>query len=160
MKELSWVFIGIGSALFVLGILYLGYLLINMYIHRNRIRSILVQIRGQVDIKHDLLREYIEINRDSIEEEKYDDLSTKLNMYKSSNLVEVNVLKDFNDYWNYYMKSFDDHLLSSQCDEGEVKINHIKDYYNELVCFFNNYKSNKVNSLLSKAMSIRDEKLY
>ena len=66
----------------------------------------------------------------------------------------------FNEYYNYHLRNFNDDLLIKQCDESELKIGYIKDYYNELVYGFNEYKSNGLNYFLAKAMSIEDEKLY
>ena len=78
------------------------------------------------------------------------------------NLINKNVdlLKDFNEVYVYYMHSFNDDLISKQCNESEEKINYIKGYYNELVCFFNRYKSNGINAFLTRLISIEDEKLY
>ena len=35
-----------------------------------------------------------------------------------------------------------------------------KEYYNELVCFYNRFKAQKINSILAKALDFSDEKLY
>ena len=160
MQEISWIIVGVFSAAFIVLLTYLIQVYVKIRIHKTRIKNILSQIRGQVNIKHDLLREYVEINKDSIEQEKYDDVINKLSLYKSNNEIGVVELKDFNEYCNIHLKSFDDTLLVKQCEESEVKINHIKSYYNEVACFFNNYKSNKLNGIVSKAMDIEDATLY
>ena len=100
------------------------------------------------------------INKDIIEEDKYSDIAESINNYSSKRSIDIDVLKDFNSYYAYCLKSFDDDLLVKQCNESEAKINYIKEYYNELVCSYNRYKSNGVNLVLSKAMSIKDAKLY
>jgi len=160
VQEISWIIIGVFSAAFIVLLTYLVQVYVKIRIHKNRIKNILSQIKGQVNIKHDLLREYIEINKDSMEQEKYEDVINKLRLYKSSDDINVNELKDFNEYCNYHLRSFDDNLLLKQCEESEVKINHIKSYYNEVVCFYNNYKSNKLNGVVSKTLDIKDAALY
>lgn len=159
MNEFVLVLLGIACALIVALIAYPSQVFIKMRTNRNKINNIFAQIKGQVDIKHTLLKEYIEINKDSIGEEKFNIINEKINSYKMS-VKNVDTLKDYNDMYAYYMKSFDDNLLINQCNESEEKINHIKEYYNELVYFYNRYKASPVNSFLAKALSIEDEKLY
>lgn len=160
MNVVTGIFIGIGSALVIAIFVYFLYSYLKINVHHTKIKNTLAQIRGQVDIKYDLLKQYIELNKDSINEDRYIDFNNVLNLYKNSNEIDVESLKDFNISCNYYLKSFQDTLLIKQCDESEEKIEHIKDYYNELVCFFNRLKSNGFNSFLARAMSIKDEKLY
>ena len=158
--EFIWVIVGIFSAIVILGFIYPLQMYLKMRANKKKIENILVQIRGQVSIKHSLLKEYIEINKDVIEEDKYNDMIESINHYSSKKSLDIDVLKDFNNYYSYCMKSFDDTLLIHQCNESEEKINYIKDYYNELVDSYNRYKSNGVNLVISKAMSIEDAKLY
>jgi uncharacterized membrane protein YgaE (UPF0421/DUF939 family) len=160
MNEFIWVLIGICSALLIAFIVYLNQAYIKIYHHRKKIKNILMQIRGQVEVKHTLLKEYLEINKDLITDKKYKEISDKLNAYNLISASNIDSLKEFNDLYAYYMKSFNDNLLIKQCDESEEKINYIKDYYNELVCYYNRYKSSGFNSFLAKAMAIADEKLY
>lgn len=158
MKEFMWILIGISSVLLVLLLIYPSQAYIKMRVNKTKIQNIFLQIEGQVSIKYNLLKEYLEINKDSIDEEKYKEITERLNAY--GRIKNVDILKDFNVIYSYYMHSFDDHLLSKQCKDSEEKIGHIKEYYNELVCFYNRYKSNKINSFVAKVMSIDDEKLY
>ena len=160
MNELFWMIFGIASALIVLLLAYPGQIYIKMKINKNKIKNTLVQIRGQIEIKHDLLKEYLEINKDSIDGNIYEAVTNKLCSYNYKNEWDIEILKDFNNYYLHQLKSFDDNLLSRHCDESETKIACIKDYYNELVYGFNNYKSNGFNYFVAKAMSIEDEKLY
>ena len=75
-------------------------------------------------------------------------------------VINIDTIKEFNEFYSKYLKSFNDDLLLKQCEESEVKINYIKEYYNELVSGYNEYKSNGVNYYFAKAMAIEDEKLY
>lgn len=160
MNEISWIFLGVFSALLIALIVYPSQVYVKMRLNKTKIRNTFLQIEGQVGIKNNLLKEYIEINKDTISEEKYKEISERLNSYSFNGNKSVDSLKDFNDAYSHYMKSFDDALLHKQCEESQEKINYIKDYYNELVCFYNRYKSNGVNSIVSKVMAIEDEKLY
>ena len=160
MNELFWIIFGIACTLVVLLIVYLCQVYIKMRVNKKKIKNTLVQIRGQVEIKHDLLKEYVEINKDSMDVDQYESYVNKLGSYNYNNEWNVDVLKEFNEYYNYHLRNFNDDLLIKQCDESELKIGYIKDYYNELVYGFNEYKSNGLNYFLAKAMSIEDEKLY
>ena len=107
-----------------------------------------------------MLKEYVEINRDSIVEEKRVSINEKLNAYNSQDDKDIEILKEFNEVYVDYMRSFDDSLLNKQCDESEEKINYIKEYYNELVSFHNQYRATGINVVFAKAFSISDEKIY
>lgn len=159
MSEFVFVILGVLFALLIVVIAYPSQMFIKMRINKNKINNIYSQIKTQVDIKHSLLKEYIEINKDSINEEKYYEINEKINSY-TRNVNSVDILKDYNDVYAYYMNNLEDDLLIKQCGESEEKISHIRGYYNELVCYYNRYKSNGINSFLSKALSIDDEKLY
>ena len=141
MNEILWVLLGILVSVIVLLVGYFIFSYIRIFKHKGKINNILLQIKGQLDIKHVLL--------DEIDEKKYKDIKDRLNSY---NLINKNVdlLKDFNEVYVYYMHSFNDDLISKQCNESEEKINYIKGYYNELVCFFNRYKSNGINAFLTR----------
>ena len=160
MNELGWIIIGVICALVIAFIAYITQVFIRIIVNKNRIKNTLAQISGQVDVKHNLLKEYLKLNKDGIVDETFNKINVLLNEYESSKEKDVDTLKEFNSSYVTYMKSFDDSLLCKQCDESEEKINYIKEYYNELVCFFNRYKSNGVNVILSKALSINDAKLY
>ncbi len=158
--EFIWWLIGTLSVIFIIGCIYPIVMYIKMRVNKKKLENILAQIRGQVSIKHSLLKEYIEINKDIIEEEKYTNIIESINHYSSKKILDIDGLKRFNKYYVNCMNSFDDSLLINQCNESELKINYIKEYYNELVCSYNSYKSNGLNAVLAKVMSIEDAKLY
>jgi hypothetical protein len=160
MSELVWILIGVFTTLVVVCVTYILQVWIKITINRNKIKNTLVQITGQVDLKHNLLKEYIKLNKESIVKETFIKITNTLNEYEKNLFKDVDCLKDYNSYYVDYMKTFDDSLLHKQCDESEEKINYIKEYYNELVCSYNNYKSIGINSFVSKALSIDDAKLY
>lgn len=157
--EFLLIAIGIISALIFTFVGYIIYTYIRLRIHKNKIRNIYSQIKGQVNIKHVLLKEYIEMNKDEIDEKIYSDIQEKLIRYNHES-NDIDNLKEHNYAFNHYMKSLNDDLLSRQCNKAEEKINHIKGYYNEVVNFYNNYKSNKVNSFVAKTLDFNDEKVY
>ena len=160
MNELGWIIVGVIFALVIASISYVVQVFVRINVNKNKIKNTLAQISGQVDVKHNLLKEYIKINKDGIVDETFNKINSVLNEYENYKGMDIDTLKEFNTSYVLYLKSFDDSLLCKQCDESEEKINYIKEYYNELVCFFNRYKSNGVNVILSKALSIDDAKLY
>jgi hypothetical protein len=160
MSELGWILIGVFTTLLVVCVAYVVQVWVKIIINKNKIKNTLVQITGQVDLKHNLLKEYIKLNKESIVKETFNKITTTLNEYENNLNKDVDYIKDYNSYYVNYMKDFDDSLLHKQCDESEEKINYIKEYYNELVCSYNNYKSIGINSFVSKALSIEDAKLY
>ena len=159
MSEFLFILLGVISAILIALIAYPSQVFIKMRVNKSKINNIYSQIKAQVDIKHSLLKEYIEINKDSINEEKYNIINDKISSY-IVNAKSIDTLKDYNNFYANYMNDLEDDLLMHQCKESEEKISHIREYYNELVCFYNTYKSNGVNSILSKVLSIGDEKLY
>ena len=160
MSEFAWILVGVGSAIGISVFVYILQVCVKLFNNKNKIKKTLVQIKGQVDVKHDLLKEYVEINRDSIVEEKRVSINEKLNAYNSQDDKDIEILKEFNEVYVDYMRSFDDSLLNKQCDESEEKINYIKEYYNELVSFHNQYRATGINVVFAKAFSISDEKIY
>lgn len=160
MNTIYWILLGIILTFLIVSIGYLVIIVFKLNSHKKKIKNTMIQIRGQVDVKFNLLKEYMEINKDSILEDKVMEITDKLNTYDLNKLLDIEEIKTFNDIYGDYMNSFDDSLLSRKCKESDEKIGYIKDYYNELVNQYNNYKSNKVNLVLSKAFSIEDEKLY
>lgn len=160
MSEIMAIILGITLAFLTIIIGYVLQVFIKMHNNKVKIRNTLIQIKGQVDIKYKLLKEYVDINKDSILEDKLKTINEKLNDYNLYESKDINSLKTFNSLYVEYMKSFDDSLLNKQCDESEDKINYIKDYYNELVSNHNSYKSNGLSLFLSKAFSLEDEKTY
>lgn len=158
MNKFIWILIGVSLVVIGALLIYPSQVYIKMRSSKTKIRNILKQIEGQVSIKHSLLKEYLEINKDSMTEEKYNEIYLKLKEYGCDKNIEI--LKDFNQTYSEYMYSFDDNLLNNQCKNSEEKIGYIKEYYNELVSSYNNYKANKINNFVAKIMSIKDEQLY
>ena len=137
MGEALFILFGVVCAVSTLIVAYPLYVLINL------------QIKGQVDIKCDIA---------SCLKNKSSELNNSINTY-TSNEYDLD-LKVYNDMFN-------EHILKSgtledikKCNEAEEKINCTRDYYNEVVCSYNRYKSNKVSSYLSKSFSIEDAKIY
>ena len=156
MKEIMWIVIVVLVAL----ISYPIQLYIRIYIGKRKINSALNKIHSQVDLKYNLLKEYIVINKDTIEEEKYSEIESKLSNYVPDKNISASSLRDFNEIYSSYMFSFDDSLLKRTCNESNEEIQNIKNHYNSLVGNYNNYKSNKINSILAKAMFIDDETMF
>ena len=160
MSEIVWISLGVLSAILVGVIAFVIQILVRIKINKSKIKNTLIQIRGQVEIKHDLLKEYLEMNKDLIDADVYVNLNNKLNSYRYKKEFNIDTIKEFNDFYSYHLNNFNDNLLIKQCKESDLKIDYIKDYYNELVSYFNEYKSNGVNYFFAKAMAIEDEKLY
>lgn len=152
MNVVVWIII----AIFAITI-YPLQLYIRTRINKKKIKLALNKIHVQVDLKHSLLKQYIEINKDTIDEDKYLEIEGKLANYMANGCGDVNMLKKFNEVYSSYLFSFDDSLLQRKCRESEEMIKNIKVYYNNMVVDYNKYKSNKVNKILSKALFIDDE---
>ena len=69
-------------------------------------------------------------------------------------------LKMYNDKFNDFISVSKNNEVIEKCNLAEEKINYVKEYYNEIVCAYNRFKSNKLISYLSKSFSINDAKLY
>ena len=156
VKEILWVIIVVLIAL----VSYPLHLFIKMKKNKKRIMKVLNEIYLQVDLKHNLLKQYLEINKDVIEEEKFLEMESILTSYDEKKAKNVKYLKKCNEIYSEYMFSFDDSLMKKTCKESNEQIKSIKDYYNVLVIDYNSYKSNKINSILSKAMFINDESMF
>lgn len=134
---------------------------IKMRIHKRKIKKALNSIYNQVDFKYSLLKEYLEINKDEIEEEKYEEISEQLLNFNFKNKINVRKLKTLNEIYSRYLTSFDDSLLNRTCKESEEKIGRLRGYYNALVGIHNHYnKATKINSVISKALLVCEEMKY
>ena len=141
--------------------IYPIYICIKMIVHKRKIKRALNVIYSQVDFKYSLLKEYLEINKDEIESEKYDEISEQLIHFNFNSKINVKKLKTLNETYSRYLTSFDDSLLNRTCRESEEKIGRIRGYYNALVGIHNNYnKSTKINSVISKALLVGEETKY
>ena len=160
MSEIGLSVVGVVSVGVIASLVYMLQVYWKMLSSKRKIKNVLVQIRGQVDIKFDLLSKYIITNEGSLNLAKLVEIKDKLDLYKDDNVIDVEELKDYNEMYCYYIRSFNDKKLDVECDLSEKKIGYLKGYYNELVCTYNHYKSNKLNSWLAKVVAIEDEKLY
>ena len=156
MKEFIWILVVILG----LGLCYPLYLYVRMKISKRKITSVLNKIRNQVDFKHSLLKEYVEINKDVIDEDKYMEIEHQLTYYCANKDNTVGDLKKLNEIYAAYMIEFNDGLLKRKCNESEEYITNMKEQYNSLVKGYNEYKSYKVNAILSKVMFIKDENIF
>ena len=141
-------------------IVYPIQLYIKMKINKKKIMIVVNKIYEQVDFKHSLLKEYLEINKDTMEEEKYIEIENELNNYGDRFSKDIVKIKNQNELYCKYMSSFDDGLLNRTCLASEKEIKKEKEKYNNLVNIYNKYKENKINSFLFKVMSIREEKIF
>ena len=156
-KMISIVFVSIVS---LVVIVYPLGIYIKMRTNKSKIKKLMGKIHRQVDFKRDLLKQYLEINRDVIDEEKYTEITSGLNDYRPEKIKDINNLKFLNDLYSKYMVSFDDALMSKTCNESNKEITNIREYYNNLVKDYNKFKSKKINSILSKVMLLDDEVIF
>lgn len=143
------ILLGVIMAISSIVIVYPFVVYFNLKSHENRVTRIYEQLKNQLDIKHEIISEL---------ENKNKDVLKVIREYQTAN-IEID-LKKYNDIFNYHILSSKNEELISRCNIAEDKINCIKDYYNEVVCSYNRYKDNMVASYLVKSFSFDDAKLY
>ena len=143
------ILLGVIIAISSIVIVYPFVVYFNLKSHENRVTRIYAQLKNQLDIKHEIISEL---------ENKNKDVLKVIREYQTAN-IEID-LKKYNDIFNYHILSSKNEELISRCNIAEDKINCIKDYYNEVVCSYNRYKDNMVASYLVKSFSFDDAKLY
>jgi len=143
------ILLGVIIAICAILIVYPFVIYVNLKIHQNRVNRIYTQLKNQIDIKHELINELENKNRDVLR---------AIREYQTAN-IELD-LKKYNDSFNYFILSSSNEDLINRCNVAENKINYIKDYYNEVVCSYNRCKTNRVATYLSKSFSFDDAKLY
>ena len=152
MFETFLILFGVVSALGVLVVLYPVCLYIKLKKHEKKVKEVYLQIKAQVDIKCELLAS----SGDSDPR-----LLNIIDEYKKEDKIVYDLdLKSFNESFNHYISLTKNEELILKCNEAEEKINYVKDYYNEVVCSYNRFKSNKLAAYLSKSFLISDGKLY
>lgn len=149
MGEALFILFGVVSAVSALIVAYPLYVLINLKLQEKKVKMVYLQIKGQVDIKCDIAT--------CLKNKGYD-LDKSIQEY-ATNEYDLD-LKYYNDVFNHHILKSGSLQDIKRCNEAEEKINCTRDYYNEVVCSYNRYKSSKVSSYLAKSFSIEDAKLY
>ena len=85
MSEIGLSVVGVVSVGVIASLVYMLQVYWKMLSSKRKIKNVLVQIRGQVDIKFDLLSKYIITNEGSLNLAKLVEIKDKLDLYKDDN---------------------------------------------------------------------------
>lgn len=150
MSQTIFILFGVLTAIGVLLVSYPTYLYIMLRLNEKKVKEVYLQVKGQVDTKCELA---LTINNK--------ELRSVIKEYTKDKKENYNLdLKYYNETFNKYIYAYASKDIIVKCNEAEEKINHVKDYYNEVVSAHNEFKSNRVTSYLSKSFLINDGKLY
>lgn len=149
MPQFISILLGVLIAIGIFVVVYPFVIYFKLKGYEKRVKELSYQIRAQMDIKCDLIL--------TLEGTPKDVLNTIEDYRKYTNGYD---LKTYNDSFNKFVSTCKNTEVISKCDEAEEKINHIKEYYNEVVNSYNRFKNNKIAAYLSKSFSIADAKLY
>lgn len=150
MSEAIFILFGVLTAIGVLLVSYPTYLYIRLKMHEKKVKEVYLQLKTQVDFKCELASN---VNNKELEKVILEYTKDKKENYNLD-------LKYYNEIFNKYIYAYSSESNIVKCNESEEKINHVKDYYNEVVSSYNSFKSNKVTAYLSKSFLINDGKLY